>query len=156
MARVSSLPSMSFPDSMVMDLTFLRGVRVLVVEDDTSSRKLVLMLLKKFGMRCEGVEDGSDALQLVLDDPHRFDLMLMDGHMPRMSGIEATRRIRRAGVTIPIFALTGNALDKDQVAFEYAGANAVLVKPFNKQAFIEHAYALFANKHQTVSDVESG
>jgi len=62
-----------------------------------------------------------------------FDVVLMDGTMPVMNGIEATRILRDRGFSsLPIVAVTGNALVEDQKAFLHAGANEVLTKPISK------------------------
>jgi CheY-like chemotaxis protein len=58
-----------------------------------------------------------------------YDLILMDGEMPILNGFDATRRLRSMGVTIPILAVTGNALQEDKELFTNAGANEILTKP---------------------------
>lgn len=66
--------------------------------------------------------------------PTEIDLVLIDGNMPVLDGVRATRAIRSLGVTVPIVAVTGNALDEDTERFIRAGANEVLSKPVQRAA----------------------
>jgi CheY-like chemotaxis protein/HPt (histidine-containing phosphotransfer) domain-containing protein len=75
----------------------------------------------------ELVHKGVDAVKLVARE--QFDLVLMDVQMPMMSGIEATREIRRRGHAIPIVGLTGNAFISDRTECLRAGMNDFLAKP---------------------------
>eukprot|EP00455_Lapot_gusevi_P044247 TRINITY_DN5499_c0_g1_i3.p1 TRINITY_DN5499_c0_g1~~TRINITY_DN5499_c0_g1_i3.p1 ORF type:complete len:104 (-),score=22.26 TRINITY_DN5499_c0_g1_i3:200-487(-) len=89
--------------------------------------------------------DGWQAVQRVEQQPTAFDLILMDGHMPVMTGMEATKEIRTRGIRIPILALTGNALEQDKHAFLDAGVNDVMSKPFNKKIFFEKLTTVLCN-----------
>lgn len=64
----------------------------------------------------------------------RFKLVLMDRNMPRMDGLEATRRLRELCPDTPVVAVTGNALDVEQAEFVAAGACRVLTKPLDTDA----------------------
>ena len=72
--------------------------------------------------------DGVEALEAL--ERERFDLVLMDVQMPRMDGFEATRRLRAAGVDLPIIALTAHAMKDDEARCLAAGMNGYLTKPF--------------------------
>eukprot|EP00455_Lapot_gusevi_P003308 TRINITY_DN1135_c0_g2_i3.p3 TRINITY_DN1135_c0_g2~~TRINITY_DN1135_c0_g2_i3.p3 ORF type:complete len:113 (+),score=8.59 TRINITY_DN1135_c0_g2_i3:427-765(+) len=99
---------------------------------------MISILLRKYGLICYSAFNGREAVEMVLarkENP--FDLILMDGHMPEMSGVEVTGLLRRHHVGTPIFALTGNAIKQDIKAFLGAGANVVLTKPFHKERFFQ-------------------
>ena len=82
--------------------------------------------------QAQGVENGLLAVhEFESSSQHRspFDIILMDGCMPVMNGIDATKRLRAMNITIPIVGLTGNAMIDDIREFLNVGVNAVLTKP---------------------------
>lgn len=103
---------------------------VLIVDDNVTNRTVAEALCGMFGFTSETAEDGQAAVEAVgLRD---FDLILMDIRMPRMDGVEATRRIRAlpgCGAVTPILALTANA-DADSIRdYLAAGMDDVVEKP---------------------------
>jgi PAS domain S-box-containing protein len=111
----------------------LRGLRVLVVEDNVVNQTLVRALLGKLGIASELAENGELALARMSDSP--WDLVLMDCQMPVMDGFTATRRWREieqaqgAGQRLPIIALTANAMEGDREHCLAAGMDDYLSKP---------------------------
>jgi PAS domain S-box-containing protein len=106
----------------------LKGLSVLVVEDNPVNLKLITMMLLKYGCAVDMCGDGQEALSKVKDK--RFDLILMDLQMPVMGGVEATRIIRRElNKDIPIIALTAAAMKEDEEQALAAGMNDYLTKP---------------------------
>ncbi|MEA4857808.1 PAS domain-containing hybrid sensor histidine kinase/response regulator [Solidesulfovibrio sp.] len=108
------------------------AVRVLVVEDEAVNRMATVSMLRKMGFAAQAVEDGDEALDAL--DGAAFDVVLMDIQMPRLSGDEATRRIRRGerpGIDpgIPIIALTAHAMDGDRERYLACGMDDYLSKP---------------------------
>jgi len=107
---------------------------VLLVEDDTVTREVVLLLLGRLGYRADVAENGIEALAAV--HAGSYDLVLMDVHMPEMDGIEATRRIR---VELPaqrqptVIAMTAGFSTDDQVLCRQAGMDDFLPKPVHVQ-----------------------
>lgn len=107
--------------------------RVLLADDDETNRLVAAESLKYLGAEVLTVAKGSEVLQALSD--RRFDLLILDVHMPDMSGIEVTMRIRQhersTGKThLPIVALTASATVKDQQSCLDAGMDQVLTKPF--------------------------
>jgi two-component system, sensor histidine kinase and response regulator len=118
-----------------------RAARILLVEDNPVNREVALALLEDVGLSADVALDGVDALEHLADTP--YDLVLMDMQMPRMDGLEATRRLRRMpGLTaLPVLAMTANAFEEDRAACAQAGMNDFLPKPVDPTAF--HRVLLF-------------
>lgn len=109
-----------------------KDARILVAEDNLSNQKLIELLLKKIGYRCDIVSDGQMALEAVEGDGS-YSLILMDMQMPNVTGYEATERMRAKGLDIPIIALTANAMKGDRQKCLEAGCDDYLSKPINRQ-----------------------
>jgi two-component system sensor histidine kinase BarA len=115
----------------------LQGVKILIAEDHAINARLVENILDQAGADIHLVADGKQAVEA--NSRSDFDLILMDIHMPELSGVEATKRIRGQGSpksNIPIIALTADAMPEDQKQFLNAGLNDVLVKPVNEETLI--------------------
>eukprot|EP01042_Synura_sphagnicola_P000731 gene731-biopygen778 len=115
-----------------------RFVRVLVVDDASSNRRMLSRLLRR---RCDVIEEASDGEQAVdrvrasIEGDSPYDLIFMDYVMPLMDGPTATKAIRGLGFTGLIFGLTGNVLQCDKDAFLSSGASFILFKPFDLDLF---------------------
>ncbi len=104
--------------------------RILLVEDNDVNRYAAAKMLEALGVGIDEAHDGEAAVRLA--SLGRYDLILMDVQMPRMDGLEATRRIRVAdgpNRTTPIVALTANAFVEDVARCHAAGMDAHLAKP---------------------------
>lgn len=111
-------------------------LRILIVDDAQSNRKLLKRLLENRGNRCHEAEDGLEALNTVkkaASDGKFYDLILLDYEMPVMNGPTAASEIRALGVETFIVGITGNFMDEDVQHFKKCGASAVLPKPFKVQ-----------------------
>ena len=112
----------------------LAGKRVLIVEDIAENAEIVADLLELEEVESEHAENGKIAVDLFVNHPAGYyDAILMDLRMPVMDGLEAASRIRASGKpdakTVPIIALTANALEGDVQRSLEAGMNAHLAKP---------------------------
>ena len=110
----------------------LEGRRVLLVEDNELNREIAIDLLEDAGATVEEAEDGDVSVERLREKgPDYYDFILMDIQMPRMSGYEATKEIRRMypEENIPIIAVSANAFEEDRRASIEAGMNAHVAKP---------------------------
>ncbi len=105
------------------------GRHVLLVEDDLVNRTIATFMLQDLGHRVDVAEDGAQAVEMAA--ARDYDLILMDVQMPRMDGLEATRRIRARPATgrTPIIAITANAFDQDRQDCLDAGMDDFVAKP---------------------------
>jgi PAS domain S-box-containing protein len=108
--------------------------RILVAEDNKTNRVVIESLLRKFGYEFLAVEDGQAAVDAVMQDSWRPDLVLMDCQMPNLNGFDATTRIRaweaeRGLPRLPIVALTASAFQDDRDHCLAVGMDDFLAKP---------------------------
>jgi two-component system cell cycle response regulator DivK len=115
----------------------MSGKTVLYVEDNEFNRKIVRQLLVATTYRLLEATDGEQGVAMALDA--RPDLILMDIQLPKLSGLEATRRIRQDPRTahVPIIAVTSFALSGDDQKALEAGASAYLAKPYSPRQMLE-------------------
>jgi len=119
-------PTVAAPEEKAVLATLVRR-SVLVVEDNLVNQVVITGVLGELGRTVAGARDGRKGLELV--QASRFDLVLMDCHMPEMDGFEATRLLRERGVTMPVFALTAAVTIEDRERCLASGMNGVLAKP---------------------------
>jgi len=115
----------------------LRGVRILVVEDEPDTRELVGMCLERIGATVLMCGSAEDALRQLADfGPH---LLVSDLSLPQMSGLDLVRRVRltAAGKTIPAVALTANASLDDAADALEAGFDVHLTKPVSGDDLVD-------------------
>jgi PAS domain S-box-containing protein len=115
----------------------LAGMRLLLVEDNEINQEMAQYILLHAGARVDIAANGRIAVDLLGERPDRYDAVLMDLQMPVMNGYEATAALRAMGLTtLPIIAMTANAMDEDrQMAIE-AGVDAHVPKPIDVDELI--------------------
>lgn len=102
-------------------------IRLLMVDDDPTCRKVTGRILERLGYQVETCDDGKQALEKIANT--QFDLVFMDCNMPVLDGFEATKYLRKKGYSKPIIALTANTTEEDKRRCSDCGMNQVLGKP---------------------------
>lgn len=109
------------------------GERILVTDDDPTSRRLLVRILSRAGFTCTEAKDGIEALELIHAEPP--SLLLLDFDMPQMDGAEVLKRLRRDDnpmiAQIPAIMLTGHGGEESEVLCLEAGADDFVTKPIN-------------------------
>ena len=166
-ARLASAPEIAAPDLAGDPLIDLpnqggtpvtaptRGLSVLVAEDNEINALLMRSLLTRLGHHAVITTNGEAALESWLAAKSAgapYDLVLMDIQMPRLDGIETTKRIRareagQSGRPTPILALTANTLVEDRYACFEAGMDGFLIKPLDRDKLAEALAGLAASRH---------
>jgi len=124
-----------FDDANQLTAEMVAGRRLLVVEDNEINQLVISEQLKELGIGADLVQNGSEAVEQYIrsqSSEQEYDLILMDCQMPIMDGYEATAAIRKLGgdaLTVPIIALTANALAGEREKCVLAGMNDYLTKP---------------------------
>ena len=118
----------------VRDITFLKGHRIMLVEDNELNREIAYELLSEAGLIVDVAENGKEAIELLKKQPEYFyELIFMDLQMPVMNGYDATTCIR-LGVSdywkqIPVIAMTANVFQEDESRATECGMSGYITKP---------------------------
>jgi signal transduction histidine kinase/ActR/RegA family two-component response regulator len=141
----------SSPKNTTYDIDYLalENKNVLVVEDNKINQMITKKILEKNKMNCLVADNGMDAIKMVKENT--FDIVLMDIHMPGISGIEATQKIREFDTQLPIIALTAVTIDENLDDFYRAGFNEIIPKPFKPEDFFEKIYRTINTKTETTA-----
>ena len=130
-------------DSLVDDIPFeitqkdyeFKGLHLMIVEDNKINQVITKKMLSKKEITSDIASNGMDAIDLAQNN--KYDAILMDIHMPGISGEEATIEIRKFDKITPIIALTAISLDDSLESFYAAGCNDVVTKPFKPEVFYQ-------------------
>ncbi|MDA2520008.1 response regulator transcription factor [Bacillus cereus] len=114
--------------------------KILVVEDDTNTRKLMCAVLKQNGFETHGAKDAIVALKLM--DKQHFDLVVVDLMMPHMDGYELTRILRLSWEHLPILMVTAKQEQKDKRKGFLVGTDDYMTKPVDEQEMVLRIKAL--------------
>ena len=128
-----------------MENEFLKGKKVLIVEDDLSSRLYLNKILERAGTIILNAGDGQEAVNLALSDPD-IDIILMDIQLPVMDGYEALIKIREFRENVIVIAQTAYALLGDKEKILNSGFNDYIIKPILSQNLVEKLVANLIRK----------
>lgn len=125
-----------------VDVDAVRGLRVLLVEDNELNAEIAQFTLDRAGAIVTHVKDGESAVEtFAASAPHEYDVVLMDIMMPGIDGLEATRQIRALeredAATTPIIAVSANAFAEDRRLSREAGMDAHLSNPVSSRELVE-------------------
>jgi two-component system, sensor histidine kinase len=130
------------------------GVRILLVEDGHTNRKLIGLVLRRAGAEVTMAENGRIGADLAMKTP--FDLILMDMQMPVMDGYTASTLLRQYGVTVPILALTAHAMKGDQDKCLAAGCSGYVAKPIDADLLVRTIAGVLAGTAGTSQPCRAG
>ena len=133
-----------------IDYKKLKGLHILVAEDNKLNREIIQTILQDNEIECELTENGLECINKLLEGPsNTYNAIIMDVHMPIMDGISATKIIRKGHKEfdeIPIIAMTADAFKEDINNCLEAGMDAHLSKPINVKVLLDLLYNLTENK----------
>ncbi len=124
------------------------GVKVLVVDDNPLNLKVATKLLKEFNLEIDCVDSGYKCLD-KFKETNDYKIIFLDIMMPKMGGIETLRKLKEMGVSIPIIALTADAIQGRENTYLEAGFSAYLAKPMDKKE-VKKALVKFLGKENKV------
>ncbi len=119
------------PENQNLDV--LNGKKVLLVEDNKINQMITKKMLENKGMECKIIETGEDCITEV--SYYKYDIILMDVHLPGINGTDATKAIREFNTHTPIIALTAISLNENKETLLSYGMNDVITKPFIPEDF---------------------
>jgi CheY-like chemotaxis protein len=120
----------------------LKGKKILVVEDDMSSRLYLNKILEKTGAVILNAGDGQEALQFAKEDPE-IEIILMDIQLPVMDGYTSAKMIRQFRKDVKIVAQTAYGLSTDMENILASGFDDSIIKPIYSSQLIEKLTLLF-------------
>jgi CheY-like chemotaxis protein len=121
--------------------------RILLAEDGADNQRLLSFVLQKAGARVTVVDNGRSAVDMALQATSAgspFDVILMDMQMPVMDGYEAVQRLRSAGYSGPIVALTAHSMPEERDRCLAIGCDEFQGKPVNREMLLETVRRLVA------------
>lgn len=130
-----------------IDYSIMIDKHILVVEDNKINQLITRKILEKNKIKCDVADNGDIAVNKTKENT--FDLILMDIHMPGISGIEATKQIREFDKEIPIIALTAVTLDDNLDEFYDNGFNDIIPKPYKTEEFFTKLHKALVKKETT-------
>jgi len=122
----------------------LSEIKILIVEDNKINQMITKKILNKMDLYCDVVENGEDAVEQVKSTA--YNVVLMDIHMPGISGLEATKIIRTFDKELTIFALTAVTLEDKMHEFGEAGFDDIISKPFKQEDFEKKLYTALSGE----------
>jgi DNA-binding response OmpR family regulator len=133
----------------------MSSVHVLVVEDEADVRELLSLHLKREGYTVAGFEDAEEALTEF--SKTKFDLIVLDWMLPKMSGLDFCKRVRTQFASqVPVMLLTARADTMDKVLGLEIGADDYLTKPFEVREFVARVRALLRRAGPGTTSVNAG
>lgn len=147
--KVNDNPA-SVPEKFPIDKKLiLKDKKVLIVEDNQINQMITKKMLENKGVLCDIIDNGEEAIEVAKNQ--KFDLILMDVHLPGINGTIATQRIREFDSVTPIIAITAISLNENRAMLLSFGMNDVITKPFAPEDF----YAIIAQNLENTNSSKS-
>ncbi|WP_396185442.1 ATP-binding protein [Flavobacterium sp.] len=131
--KVSKKPFKSEKKTVIINDSVLIGKKMLVVEDNKINQMISKKMLENKGILCEIIDNGEEAVEISKN--YKFDMILMDIHLPGINGTIVTKKIREFDTITPIIALTAISLNENRENLLSFGMNDVITKPFVPEDF---------------------
>jgi CheY-like chemotaxis protein len=112
----------------------LKDRNILIAEDNAMNILVAKKILRELEVNVFTANNGQEAVDLIKAGDVKFDIILMDIHMPVLDGYKASVEIRNLGIKIPIIALTASALDEIQKTLNNYGMTDYIAKPIEKES----------------------
>jgi two-component system cell cycle response regulator CtrA len=130
-------------------------MRVLLIEDDSSTARTIELMLKSEGMVVDATHLGEDGIEIA--KLYDYDIIVLDLLLPDMDGMEVLRTLRSARVVTPILILSGLSQAENKVKGLGSGADDYLTKPFDKKELIARIHAIVRRaKGHSQSSIRTG
>ena len=126
--------------------------RVLLAEDNEANQMVADEILSRLGIELDIAGNGREAVDMVRAAPDKYAAVLMDMQMPEMDGLAATRELRGIGYTLPIIAMTANAMKSDLETCLAAGMNDRVTKPIERKALLQSLRRWLPQRHKAPED----
>jgi signal transduction histidine kinase/ActR/RegA family two-component response regulator len=129
----------------------ISNIKILIVEDNKINQMITKKILSKMSLQCDIVDNGEAAVEKVKENS--YNVVLMDIHMPGISGLEATKIIRTFDKNLTIFALTAVTLEDKMHEFDEAGFDDIISKPFKQADFEKKLYDVLSDNQNSITSV---
>jgi two-component system chemotaxis response regulator CheY len=106
-----------------------RPLRVLYADDMKELRDLIAIVLSRDGHQVETVEDGSLAWEKISADPHAYDLLITDHHMPRMNGLDLVQQVRASAFSGKVMVFSSELSPTVHASYRRLAVDHVMLKP---------------------------
>ena len=136
------------------DITNLNRCKILLVEDNKINQEIILGLLDTDDITIDIANNGEEAISLYHESSNKYDLILMDIQMPIMDGYEATKIIRSENKSIPIIALSANAMQDDIYKTKSVGMNEHLNKPISVDKLYASLFKYLSSKESKTPELQ--
>ena len=133
-----------------ISIPLTKSLTILLAEDSPTNQLVAKLMLERRGHSVTIADNGEEAILKLLQCHESFDLVLMDISMPVLDGLEATKHIRKLNISIPIVALTANAMQSDQFLYHQAGMDGFLAKPIQPEEL-----DLLLEKYQSLKTMDN-
>ena len=131
----------------------LKGLRVLVAEDNEVNQLVVRRLLTKKGIHVSQAKNGIEAVKIT--EKLQPDIVLMDIHMPICDGVEALQQLRAKGLNMPVFAITADAMNSNNKRYDSSGFDGIIIKPFEPSELFSKLLSVTSMRYLS-SDIIDG